>query len=324
MRLTDSQLNYFDSNVLQLELEKKKILRQQVKHLVERLKTKINDDTDVRVVRTYRAGSLRKGTILRPHGEINVDADVVFYLNVNHVDPSEVEQLNDDFKELLISIYPQKVESDFTLQPRTIGVRFVKSGLSVDLVPVMDIPDSGGDGWQPSFSGGDPVRTNTRKQLDFIYQRHLGDADYRTLVRLAKGWRNHQIPEYQEMKKLGSFLIELIMAHVQDTQGVASNIEHGLERFWNYFLESGLRLPITFADHTSTPEVSDDPVVVIDPANEENNVASRITEAMRQIILDRAENAWEQVHIARAKPFKGSTLETWRQVFGQRFRIEEL
>lgn len=324
MRLTDSQLNYFDSNVLQLESEKKKALRQQVKHLVERLKTKINDETDARVVRTYRAGSLRKGTILRPHGEINVDADVVFYLNVNHVDPSEVDQLNDDFKELLISIYPQKVESDFTLQPRTIGVRFVKSGLSVDLVPVMDIPDSGGDGWQPSFSGGDPVRTNTRKQLDFIYQRHLGDADYRTLVRLAKGWRNHQIPEYPEMKKLGSFLIELIMAHLQDTQGVTSNVEDGLERFWNYILESELRLPIVFADYTSSPEIPDDPVVVIDPVNEQNNVASRITEAIRQIILERAENAWEQVHIARARTFKGSTLEAWRQIFGQRFRIEEL
>jgi hypothetical protein len=60
-------------------------------------------------------------------------------------------------------------------------------------------------------------------------------------------------------------------------------------------------------------------VVIVDPVCNTNNVASRLSEAERQEIVEAAQAAWEAAHFASAE----DDLELWMDVFGRRFKVEE-
>ena len=62
-----------------------------------------------------------------------------------------------------------------------------------------------------------------------------------------------------------------------------------------------------------------DPVVIVDPVCDSNNVASRLTESERQEIVGAALEAWECANYASAS----NNADVWKEVFGPRFRIEE-
>ena len=62
-----------------------------------------------------------------------------------------------------------------------------------------------------------------------------------------------------------------------------------------------------------------DPVVIIDPVNIGNNVASRITEAERVEIVQAAESAWEAAYYAS----ESDEGEVWKELFGGRFKVGE-
>jgi hypothetical protein len=61
------------------------------------------------------------------------------------------------------------------------------------------------------------------------------------------------------------------------------------------------------------------PVVILDPVNSDNNVASRITEAERKEIVSAAQRSWEAAHFASVE----DDHDIWKQVFGARFKAEE-
>jgi hypothetical protein len=50
-----------------------------------------------------------------------------------------------------------------------------------------------------------------------------------------------------------------------------------------------------------------------------NNVASRISEAERQAIVDAASEAWETANFASAE----NDTEIWKEIFGPRFKVED-
>src|SRR5262249_12557523 len=156
----------------------------------------------------------------------------------------DLELLHSIIRGLLIAVYPQKGPDDFKVQPRTLGIHFHESGLDVDLVPIVPIPDEPGYGWQPSSQGGSPVKTSVTGQLAFIKARSDADPRYRTLVRLLKRWRNHQ-----ELDALRSFGIELLLAYLQDRDGPAPSLEEGLVRYFLFVGQSELREPVSFPEN---------------------------------------------------------------------------
>jgi hypothetical protein len=244
MELTDTQLSYFVDNRLKLPKGKRKEFLTQVDNLIDKFSAAANNDAVLDIRKFLKTGSLRKGTVLRPKGEFGVDADVAVYLNGKGVSSYDLDNLHGRIRRLLTRIYPTKQPSDFTVQPRTLGIEFRTSGLEMDLVPVIAIDGPDDYGWQPSSQGDAPVKTSVTKQLEFIRARKEGYGNFTALVRLLKAWRN-----FQELDDtFRSFSIELIVSHLQDARGTPPSLEEGLLRFFLYVAQSELRTPIWFAE----------------------------------------------------------------------------
>jgi len=135
-----------------------------------------------------------------------------------------LDDLHRRIKELLKKAYPNKADSDFTVQPRTLGVHFVDSELDVDLVPIIPVQGPGDFGLQPSSQGDPLVRTSVSGQLQFIRSHKDSYNNWAALVRLLKRWRdNKEVP-------LRSFAIELLTCFLQDRNAAPTSIEEGLSR----------------------------------------------------------------------------------------------
>lgn len=314
MPLNNTELQYYDSNVLRLPADKRKEYHEQVDRLITELSRTVREKTKIKITKVVKAGSFAKFTILRKTSTDPVDVDVVFYISGRDIDHETLQELNDTIYNLLIEIYPNKDVEDFEIQRKAATVSFVGTGLSVDVVPVIEDPKRPGNGWQFDLRDGSKMETCAPCQIKFVRDRKNKDKAYRTLVRLLKKWRNHA-----ELTALKSFVIELIVAHVLDTEGNSGSIEQRFRRILLYIAQSGLKEKIQFAENVEPFGTFNDPVVIIDPVYSLNNVASRITEAERVEIVTAAQSSWEAAHFASAEDDN----EVWKELFGPRFKVEE-
>ena len=314
MPLTNTQLRYYDSNVLRLPADKRTEYHAQVDRLIAELCKSVRDKIEIKITKVVKAGSFAKYTILRKTPVDPVDVDVVFYISDRDADQETLDSLNDTLYALLVEIYPNKSIEDFEIQRKAATVTFVGTGLSVDIVPVIEDTSRPDYGWQFDIHEGSAIQTCAPCQIQFVRDRKEQDPDFRTLARLAKKWRNHA-----ELKPLKSFAIELIMAHVLDEQGNEDTIEQRFRNFLLYIAQSGLKEEIRFSENVAPFTTFTDPVVILDPVNSQNNVASRISEAERKEIVAAAEEAWETANFASAEDDN----EVWKELFGPHFKMED-
>lgn len=315
MALSNSKLRYYDSNVLRLKDDKRKEYHAQVDRLIAELCKRVRDKTEIKITKVVKAGSFAKYTILRKTAYDPVDVDVVFYISGRDAEKETLDSLSTTIHDLLIKIYPNKSVEDFEIQRKAATVKFVGSGLSVDIVPVIEDESRPGYGWQFDVHDGSKIQTCAPCQIQFVRDRKKQDGDFRTLVRMAKKWRN-----YAEVKPLKSFAIELIMAHVLATQGKEGGIEQRFRNFLLYIAQSGLKEQISFPENTHPLGVFADPVVIIDPVCSSNNVTSRISEAERQEIVSAAREAWETANFASVEDDDDAV---WKEIFGPGFKVED-
>lgn len=313
MPLSNAQLTHYDSNVLRLPADKRKEYHAQVDNLISALRESLRDKSKIKITKVVKAGSFAKYTILRKTNVDPVDVDVVFYISGRNIDQETLASLNDTIHELLLEVYPNKAVEDFEIQRKAATVTFVGTGLSVDIVPVIEDPNKPDHGWQFDLQDGSKMKTCAPCQIKFVRDRKDRDKDFRTLVRLGKKWRNQA-----ELKPLKSFAIELIMAHVLETQGSSGSIEQRFRNFLLYIAQTGLKEKISFPENAAPHGVFSDPVVILDPVNSQNNVTSRISETERKEIVAAAEQAWETANYASAK----NDNEVWKEIFGPRFKTE--
>jgi len=314
MGLSNAQLTYYDSNVLRLPADKRKEYHAQVDRLITELSRTARDRTEIKITKVVKAGSFAKFTILRKTAEDPVDVDVVFYISGRDASQETLSSLSDTIYKLLIEIYPNKDIEDFEIQRKAATVSFVGSGLSVDVVPVIEDEARPGYGWQYDLRDGSRMETCPPGQIQFVRDRKTKDRDFRTLVRLAKKWRNRA-----ELKPLKSFTIELIMAHILDTEGREGTIESRFRRFLLYIAQSGLKDMIAFPENSQPYGEFSDPVVILDPVSSANNVTSRLSEVERQQIVTAALEAWETANFASAE----NDNDVWKEIFGPRFKVED-
>lgn len=314
MPLTNSQLRYYDSRLLRLPDDKRKDYHRQVDWLINSLSRELTADTAVEITKVVKAGSFAKFTILRKSNDDPVDVDVVFYLSGRSVQRETLGNLNDTIHNLLISIYPNKAVGDFEIQRRATTVSFLGTGLSVDVVPVIADESQPDYGWQFNPVDGTVSLTCPSAHIQFIRDRKDKDGDFRTLVRLAKRWRNHA-----ELQPLTSFAIELILAHLVDKGSMAGTLERKFEEFLLYIAQSGLQNAVTFPENGWSTGSFTEPVVIIDPASSSNNVTARVSEGERQQIVATAKKSWETTHFASTE----DDASLWKEVFGPRFRTED-
>ncbi len=261
-----------------------------------------------------KAGSFAKFTILRKTIYDPVDVDVVFYISGRDATKETLDSLSTTIYDLLIKIYPNKSVEDFEIQRKAAKVTFVGTGLSVDIVPVIEDENRPGYGWQFDIHDGSKILTCAPCQIQFVRDRKNQDGDFRTLIRMAKKWRN-----YAEVKPLKSFVIELIMAHVLATQGKEGSVEQRFRNFLLYIAQSGLKERISFPENTLPLGAFSDPVVIFDPVYSFNNVASRISESERQEVVAAAQDAWETMNFASVEDDDA----VWKEVFGPGFKVED-
>jgi len=314
MALSNTQLRYFDSNVLRLPADKRSEYHEQVDRLVAALGKSLKGQADITISRVVKAGSFAKYTILKKTSSDPVDVDVVVYISGRDADQETFEGLSETIYNLLVKIYPSKDVEDFQIQRKAATVKFVGTGLSVDVVPVIEDPDRPGYGWQFDIRDGSKAETCAPCQIKFVRDRKDQDKDFRTLVRMAKRWRNQA-----ELKPLKSFTIELLMAHVLAQNGTGDTIEKRFRDFLLYVAQSGLKDEIRFRENVAPFKTFTDPVVILDPVYSQNNVASRISEEERKQIVAAAEAAWDTAHFASAE----NDASVWKELFGPRFKTEE-
>jgi len=314
MALNNTELRYYDSNVLRLPADKRSEYHKQVDRLIDTLRKNLRKKAKITITKIVKAGSFAKYTILRKTIADSVDVDVVFYVSGGDVTIDTLNTLNSAIYDILVDMYPNKSVEDFEIQRKAATVTFVGTGLSVDIVPVIEDENRPGYGWQFDIHDGSKVQTCPPGQIKFVRDRKNQDSDFRTLVRLAKKWRNHA-----ELKPLKSFAIELIMAHVLATQGSSGSIEQRFRNFLLYVAQSGLKDQISFPENTKPLGSFCDPVVIIDPVYSLNNVTSRISEAERLEILAAAETTWATANFASVE----NDNEAWKEIFGPRFKTED-
>ncbi len=310
--LSNAKLKYYDSEVLRLPAATRTKYHEQVDRLITTLSRSVKEKTKIKITRVVKAGSFAKFTILRKSVDDPVDVDVVFYISGRELDSSSFESLSADIYELLVGVYPNKAVEDFEIQKKAATVRFKGSGLAVDIVPVVE---SGPDGYGFQFdASGGKTKTCAPCQIQFVRNRKVKDANFRTLVRLGKKWKN-----YNEIPGLKSFHVENIFAYLQDKHGPCEKIELRLQAFFLFIAQSELQTVVSFPENRGTIPTFTDPVVIIDPVNNDNNTAARISENEREAIVTAANNAWELVHHASTE----DDIDLWKELFGPRFKIED-
>jgi hypothetical protein len=314
VRLTDKELETYVANKLALPGDERDEYRQQVNRLLEKLQRVLDDDGSYRIQKFRRAGSLEKGTSNRPRAGKPVDADVGVYFDVDDASTFDIAELQRLIKRLLLAAYPQKSEEDFDDSgARTFGVVFKGTGLEVDLVPIVSLDADADYGLQYSREG-DCVQTSVKAHIEHYRDHAARDGFLSSTLRLAKRWCH-----WQELDGFQSFHFELMLTYLVDRKGAAKGIEESLRRLL-LFIMGDLGRGVAFDG--VNPSVFADPVVIVDPANHENNVASRIEARERDVLVAGARQAYETITWARELPGKGETVAAWKELFGDNFSID--
>lgn len=304
--------------------------RDQVANLKKSLEDKIKNDkrTGIKVTKFLIAGSWKKRTILRPTGDNPIDLDLVLYVEGDEGLKDDLKKLHDFVVEYLEEIYPQKdINRDVDAEgnTKTIKIRFMGTGLEVDIVPVIPIASPKEYVWQPQRGGGGKKYiTSVTKQLEFAKDRKDKNPSFTSIVRAIKWWRNYkELNPTDDETGLSSYTIELIVAYLDITKGLKQNIEEGIIRFFQFVSTSGFPI-IKFVNAINSVPIFDTPIYVADSTNNENNVAKKIDTAKWDEIIQEAEDAFDSLNIAQSKNFEGETIEEWKRVFGPSFNVNEL
>lgn len=327
MKLTNSQLQNFIGRI-KLKEENMPKYREQVNNLKEKLEKKIKEDerTGLKVTKYLLAGSWKKRTILRPTGENPIDVDLVLYVEGDESLRNDLKRLHDFIVDYLEEIYPNKdINRDVDAKGNTksIKLRFSATGLELDIVPVVPIPNSNEHVWQPQRGGGGKkYTTSITKQIDFARERKAKNASFTSIVRAIKWWNN-----YKELKPIGdkpglsSFVIELILSHLELTEGIENEIETGIIRFFRFVSDPNFPIIKYNGAINSVPTLFDTPIYVADPTNSDNNAAKKLDVSIWEEVINEANEGFDTLFIAQSKIGQGDTIEEWKNVFGPKFSI---
>lgn len=326
MNLDNNQLQFF-VNKIKLQPENMQKYRDQINNLKAKLENKIANDesTGLKVTKFLLAGSWKKRTILKASGDNPIDIDLVLFVGGDENIQNDLKKLHDYIVKYLEEIYPQKdINRDVDAEGNTksIKIRFLSSGLEVDIVPVVPIKNPEKYVWQPQRGGGGKYITSVENHLDFSLSKRQNNSSYTAIVRMLKHWKN-----YKELKPtdyeggISSFSIELIVAYLDENYGIETNIEEGIIRFFQFV--SGTNFPEIKFSHAinSIPHYST-PIFIADDTNNENNAAKKIDQYKWNEIVEEAEKAFDALNYAQSIKTEGATIEEWKTVFGPTFNIK--
>ena len=307
----------FAQDRVNLPRDKASEYRAQARRLREKLDTYLSEHPDFTLKKMLLSGSLAKGTALRSLNDI----DMACYVSGADT-PYGVAELLQYLAERLRKAFPNFKPDQVEPQTYSVTVSFRRSGLDVDVVPVLYDGDPQWYGWLVSQDDGSFLKTCIPLHLDFIRKRKKAqDQHFAQVVRLAKFWASG-VKEEQPGFRFKSFMIEMILSHLCDRGLDLSDYPEALQHFFTYVACTDMREKLVFTDYyppSAVRQISD-PVQIIDPVNEENNVAALYTDTEADAIVEAALDAGDAIDAALAAPTKQATTYYWRKVFGPSFQ----
>jgi tRNA nucleotidyltransferase (CCA-adding enzyme) len=310
--------------------DKAKSRRDQVAHLRTRLENYIKDHPDYDLVKMRGSGSVAKHTAIKTSS----DTDVAAYVRASAVGGVQVEeaQLLSWLLERCKEVYGKtKDAEDFKISQHAVGITMHKTGLKIDVAPVLYEGEPDDRGCLVTQSG-ERVTTSVTQHLSFLNTRaRVAGPELKELIRLFKQFirriKDESAATGQELR-FKSFLAELIIAHLWDNgwNGEALAVKdypRAFEQILGYIVTTGLQQPIVFTDFypASSVQHTYDAMQVWDPVNAENNVVGAYTDYDRQRLVDRCGQALDQVSWAAMTTSKGAAVEAWRTLFGPTFSV---
>jgi hypothetical protein len=313
MHYTNNDLQNFANESINVKSKDLKEFREQSNRLRDNLTDYINKNPEYGLIKMLNSGSIAKGTALRT---IN-DMDIAVYVKANVVEGTDETGILEYVRSALITVYKRynMSEDQFSIGSHCIKVSFRGTGLDVDVVPV--IYDDGAEdrGYLINKDSGERVLTSIPLHIKFIRKRKDAYSNYAQMVRIIKWWRN------QRQFKMKSFLIELIWAHIADTEGISSDINTALKQFFTFIIRTRLESPIIFEDYYKKKDVSvgNNGSFIFDPVNPQNNVGSSLDNNKRELIIDETEEALGYLSHAIQSSTKGVVTSSLKQIFGSSF-----
>lgn len=313
-----AEIAAFAEEKVNLPKDKADEYRAQARRLREKLEALLQEHPDFALKKMLLSGSLAKGTALRSLSDI----DVACYISGADA-PADVAQLLDYLAERLRKAFPNFKPDQITPQTYSVTVSFRGSGLDIDVVPILYTGDPDWYGNLVSQDDGSFLKTCIPRHLAFIKKRkEAHEHNFAQVVRLVKFW-TRKVKRENDGFRMKSFMIELILAHLSDQGRSFSDYPEALQHFFTYVARSNLRERIVFTDYYKPFTVGEfsEPVQIIDPVNEKNNVSRLYTANQANAIVEAALDAGDAIDSALAAPTKQETAYYWQKVFGPSFQV---
>lgn len=308
----------FADERVNLPKEKADEYRAQVRRLRDKLETHLSENPTFSLRKMILSGSLAKGTALRSLNDI----DVACYVSGSDA-PKDISELLKYIAERLRKAFPNFTPDQVKPQTYSITVSFKGSGLDVDIVPMIYTNDPQWYGNLVSQEDGSFLKTSIPLHIEFIRTRKKKqEKDFAQVIRLVKFWARRLKNEDPNFR-FKSFMIEMIMSHLLDKGCDFSDYPEALQHFFTYVATSDVREKIIFEDFykASTVGLFCEPIQIIDPVNEKNNVASLYSSAQADAIVAAALDAGDAIDAALSATTKEKTVYYWQKVFGSTFQV---
>ncbi|MCH4538503.1 CBASS oligonucleotide cyclase [Brucella gallinifaecis] len=318
LHVDHADLVRFAAEKVNLPKEQADEYRAQARRLREKLEGYLQEHPDFTLRKMLLSGSLAKGTALRSLNDI----DVACYISGANA-PQDVQALLQYLAERLRKAFPNFSPDQVQPQTYSVTVSFRGSGLDVDVVPILYDGDLRWYGNLVSQEDGSFLKTSIPLHLEFARKRKAAQqTHFAQVVRLVKFWTRVMKRE-RDGFRFKSFMVELILAHLQDKGADFSNYPEALQQFFTYIATSNFREQILFSDYYPAYTVGtfSEPMKIIDPVNAQNNVSRLYTVKNIEMIVEAALDAGDAIDAALAAPTKGETVYYWQKVFGTAFQV---
>lgn len=293
--------------------------RAQVTALRDRVKVKIDADPEYGLVKMLHAGSVAKGTAV---SDVH-DLDTAVYVKVAAAPDGSDGQLVHWLADRLYEANTNMSREQFVEQLHCVTVSFKGSGLDVDVVPVLYEDGADDRGYLVRKHTGVRKLTSVSLHLRFIRDRKAKyGKNFAELIRLTKWWRR-AVNLRDEDFRFKSFMIELLWAKLADNGLSLADYPTAFERFFAYIVKGEFAEQVAFTDFCAAKDIparSGAAVEVLDPVNNENNVAELYNWVDRDRIVAAAQSALNAITEARFAPTKARAVDRWQVVFGPTFK----
>ena len=311
-----SHIAHFAQERVNLPKDKANEYRAQARRLRDKLAGYLQEHPDFTLKKMLLSGSLAKGTALRSLNDI----DVACYIGGAEA-PSDIAALLEYLAERLRKVFPNISPDQVKPQTYSVTISFRGSGLDVDVVPILYDGDEQWYGNLVSQEDGSFLKTSIPLHLKFTRKRkEVQEIHFAQVARLVKFWAKN-IKHEREGFRFKSFMIEMILSRLCDEGCDFGDYPEALQSFFTYVARSNMREKIFFTDYYTAAAVGSfsEPIQIIDPVNEKNNVSRLYTTGQADAIVEAALDAGDAIDSALAAPTKQETVYYWQKVFGSSF-----